>query len=65
MGLVYYYGMKYRGFAPACQPIEGLIERQDDWTGRYYDVLVYGRELNVTELECYDLELIGYERSME
>ena len=65
MGVVYYYGMKYRGFSIACQPMEGLIERQDDWTGKYHDILVYGRELNRTELECYELEFIGYERSKE
>lgn len=59
----YYYGMRLRGFSIACQPMEGLIERQDDWTGKYHDVLVYSRELTAQECEDYDLDFIGYERS--
>lgn len=59
----YYYGMRLRGFSIACQPMEGLIERQDDWTGKYHDVLVYSRELTAQECRDYDLDFIGYERS--
>lgn len=60
----FYYGMKYRGFAPMCQPKEGFVERQDDWTGgNYWDILVYNRELTAQECRDYDLVYIGMERS--
>lgn len=54
----YYYGMRLRGFSPMCQPMEGLIERQDDVTGRYHDILVYDRKLSQEEKRSYDLDLI-------
>lgn len=52
----YRYGMRLRGFAPMCQPKEGFVERQDDPTGRYYDILVYNRELTEKELRDYELD---------
>ena len=61
--IVYYYGMRLRGFAPACQPMDGLMEREDDWTGKYWDILVYGRKLTAQECFDYDLEFIAEERS--
>lgn len=51
----YRYGMRLRGFAPLCQP-KGVVERQDDPTGRYYDILVYNRELTEKELRDYELD---------
>lgn len=54
----YYYGMRLRGFSPMCQPMEGLVERQDDVTGRYHDILVYDRKLSQEEERSYDLDLI-------
>ena len=54
----YYYGMRLRGFSPGCQPMEGLIERQDDNAGKYWDILVYDRELTEKEIEDYELERI-------
>lgn len=39
-----------------CQPKEGFVERQDDTTGRYYDILVYNRELTEKELRDYELD---------
>lgn len=54
----YYYGMRLRGFSPMCQPKEGLVRREDDVTGRYYDILVYNRELTQEELRSYDLDHI-------
>ena len=56
--MYYYYGMRLRGFSPMCQPMEGLIERQDDVTGRYHDILVYDRKLSQEEERSYDLDLI-------
>ncbi len=53
---MYKYGMRLRGFSIGCQPMDGLVERQDDTTGRYYDILVYDRELSDVELEAYELD---------
>ena len=52
----YTYGMRLRGFSIGCQPMDGFIERQDDTTGRFYDLLVYGRKLTDEEIENYELE---------
>ncbi len=52
------YGMLYRGFSPACQPMNGLIERQDDTSGKYFDILVYDRRLTDAEIKNYELEEI-------
>lgn len=62
------YGMRLRGFAPGCQPMNGFqssIEGEafdtfSEWVeeakGRtYHAFLVYNREL--TEAECDDYEL--------
>lgn len=55
----YRYGMCHaRGFGPGCQPKEGLLRREDDISGKYYDVIVYNRELTDEEVFHYDLELI-------
>ena len=47
------YGMKYRGFSPGCQPMNGFVERID--SDEYYDELAYDRELTVDELIEYEL----------
>lgn len=52
----YTYGMRLRGFSIGCQPMDGFIERQDDTTGRFYDLLVYDRKLTDEEIENYELE---------
>lgn len=57
--MMFLYGMRLRGFSPGCQPKEGLVERQDDVTGKYYDILVYNRELTTEELKNYELDFIG------
>ncbi len=51
----YRYGMRLRGFSPGCQPMDGLIRREDDKKGKYHDVLVYYRRL--TEKEMVDFEV--------
>ena len=59
------YGMKSRGFSIGCQPMDGLIERQDanGLTGNngrvFWDILVYDRELTDDEIRHYSLEKIG------
>ena len=52
------YGMRLRGFYPGCQPRSGLVERRDDPSGRYYDILVYDRQLSDRELSDYELDRI-------
>ena len=59
--LKYIYGMRLRGFAPMCQPIEGFVERRDSDGTRYHDFLVYGRELTEQELRDYELDFIMVE----
>lgn len=53
------YGMRLRGFSIGCQPREGLIRREDDPSGRYYDILIYNRILTDQELKDYELDHIG------
>lgn len=57
--MMYLYGMRLRGFSPGCQPMIGLVERQDDVTGQYHDILIYDRELTDKELNDYELDFIG------
>lgn len=57
--MMFLYGMRLRGFSPGCQPKEGFVERQDDVTGKYHDILVYDRELTEDELKNYELDFIG------
>lgn len=52
----YKYGMRLRGFAPMCQPMEGFVERQDDPKRKYHDILIYDRPLTKKELEDYELD---------
>jgi hypothetical protein len=56
---MYKYGMRLRGFSIGCQPMIGLVRREDDSTGRYHDVLVYDRQLTDQELEDYELDYLG------
>lgn len=55
------YGMRLRGFSIGCQPKEGFVDRQDDPTGKYYDILIYDRKLTDNELAEYELDYLGTE----
>lgn len=55
---VFKYGMRLRGFSIGCQPMNGLIECQDDESGKYHDILVYCRRLSKRELEEYELDAL-------
>lgn len=55
----YKYGMRLRGFSIGCQPREGFYEREDDPTGKYWDILIYSRKLTDKELQEYELDYIG------
>lgn len=56
---MYKYGMRLRGFSIGCQPMDGFIERLDDTTGKYWDILVYKRELTQSECCAFDLDYLG------
>lgn len=53
------YGMRLRGFSLGCQPKEGFYDRQDDVSGRYYDILIYNRKLTDEEVRDYELDFLG------
>lgn len=58
------YGMRLRGFSIGCQPMNGLIgreERPDIDTNLYYDIIAYDRELTEEECKEYELDYIGKE----
>ena len=60
---IYAYGMKYRGFSPGCQPMEGYIDRLPDKVvnqTRYHDILLYNRELTWGEVRAYELEPLEF-----
>ena len=50
------YGMRLRGFSLGCQPMKGLLHREDDVTGKYHDIIVYDRQLTEQEVYAYDLD---------
>lgn len=52
------YGMRLRGFSPMCQPRD-VYYREDDPTGKYYDIIVYTRKLSDKEVKDYDLDYLG------
>lgn len=53
----YVYGMRLRGFSIGCQP-SGVLERLDDPSGRYWDLIVYDHKLSDEEVKHYSLDLI-------
>lgn len=52
------YGMRLRGFAPGCQPMDGLRSAEEG-AGRYHDFVLYDRMLTDAERKAYDLDYIG------
>lgn len=51
------YGMRSRGCSPGAQP-KGFIERRDDPSGKYHDIIVYDHPLTGKECEEYELDHI-------
>lgn len=51
----YHYGMRLRGFNPGAQPKE-VLRREDDPTGKYWDIIVYDRKLSAAEIDDYELD---------
>lgn len=56
---MYKYGMRLRGFSISTQPKAGFYERQDDHTGKYWDILIYDRKLTDKEVQEYELDYLG------
>lgn len=50
------YGMRLRGFSPGAQPKKDFVRREDDRSGKYYDVIVYSRRLTDREIVQYELD---------
>lgn len=61
--MLYTYGMRLRGFSPGCQP-KGVVERRDDPSGKYWDILVYDRQLTEREVADYELDALGSEMTL-
>lgn len=59
------YGMRNRGYSIGCQPMNGLVERQDSNTDNYYDILAYSRQLTSEEVYAYELDFLGVVDSKE
>lgn len=55
----YKYGMRLRGYSIGCQPMEGLIRVEEDESKKYWNILVYNRELTEKEINDYDLVKIN------
>lgn len=52
---LYKYGMKYRGYSIGAQPA-GVVDREDDTTGRYYDIISYKEPLTAEQISNYELD---------
>jgi hypothetical protein len=57
---MYVYGMRLRGFSPGCQPIGGL-DAVMEGNEKYYNILIYRRELTDEEVRGYELDRIPEE----
>lgn len=57
--MLFKYGMRLRGFSIGCQPMKGFVERQDDRSRWYHDILIYNQRLTDKELTDYELDYIG------
>ncbi len=60
---MYKYGMRLRGFSIGCQPMQGFVRRLDDKSGKYYDLLLYDRELSQEEIKNFELDYLGIEEN--
>ena len=58
---LYKYVMRLRGFAPMCQPMNGLVMASGNGDKKYHSYLYYSRKLTDKELEDYELDFIGEE----
>ena len=63
--MMYKYGMRLRPFGIGCQPMDGYVDREPyegfTHSDRYWDVIIYNRELSEKETEDYELDFMGVE----
>lgn len=61
--MMYKYGMRLRPFGIGCQPMDGYVDREPyegfKYSDKYWDVIVYNRELSEKEMEDYELDFVG------
>lgn len=57
--MIYIYGMRLRGFSIGCQPMKNFYRREDDTSGKYYDLISYTEPLTEKETADYELDYIG------
>jgi hypothetical protein len=57
MAAEFKYGMRLRGYSPWCQP-DGVIRREDDFSGKYHDIIVYNRKLTDREITDFSLDFL-------
>ena len=58
----YLYGMRLRGYAPGCQPKEGLMNvyfGSQYGTRVYHNLISYNRPLTEKEMKDYELDFIN------
>jgi hypothetical protein len=55
------YGMRLRGFSIGCQPMKNFVERIDDNSGKYHDILIYSEKLSDKDTKDYELDFLGKE----
>ena len=58
----YLYGMRLRGYAPGCQPKEGLMNvyyGSHYGTRVYHNLISYNRPLTEKEMQDYELDFIN------
>jgi hypothetical protein len=58
---MYKYGMRLRGFSLGCQPMKNLVDRIDDNSGKYHDILIYSEKLSDKDIKDYELDFLGEE----
>ena len=54
----YLYGMRLRGYAPGCQPKEGLVNVYYG-NSQYHNLISYNRRLTKEEMKQYELDYIN------
>lgn len=58
--MTYVYGMTLRGFAPGCQPMQGLVTWSDTEPGSHLrSILFYDHPLTEEEISAYELLDLG------
>ena len=54
---VYRYGMRLRPSGPGCQP-KGFVWRENDYSGKYHDIVVYKEPLSEEDIAHYSLDIL-------